>query len=111
MKTKSAFNKAILETKRKIQGNYPELSKFVDEMTITIPDKETPEINASPRSLGPSLLRSLLSAAMLSGVCNAGRFAKLFAVGCLQPIFYRRSLTGPYPAPVPIPIKPDCNGS
>lgn len=111
MKTKSALNKAILETKREIQDNYPELSKFVDEMTITIPDKETPEINASPRSPKPYLPRPLLSAALLSGVCNVGRFATLFAVGCLQPIFCSRSLIGPYPAPVPIPIKPDCNGS
>ena len=47
MKTKSELNKAILETASNIQENYPELSKFVDEMTITIPDKETPEINAS----------------------------------------------------------------
>ncbi len=47
MKTKSELNKAILETTGNIQENYPELSKFVDEMTITIPDKQTPEINAS----------------------------------------------------------------
>jgi hypothetical protein len=47
MKTKSELNKEILETASDIQVNYPELSKFVDEMTITIPDKETPEINAS----------------------------------------------------------------
>ena len=46
MKTKSELNKAILETAGNIQEHYPELSKFVDEMTITIPNKETPEINA-----------------------------------------------------------------
>jgi len=46
MKTKSELNKAILETASNIQEHYPELSKFVDEMTITIPNKETPEINA-----------------------------------------------------------------
>jgi NADH dehydrogenase len=47
MKTKSALNKKILETTSNIQKNYPELSKFVDEMTITIPAEESPEINAN----------------------------------------------------------------
>ncbi len=47
MKTKSELNKEILETTGNIQENYPELLKFADEMTITIPDKEAPEINAS----------------------------------------------------------------
>ncbi len=45
MKTEEEINKEILKTTSNIQDNYPELSKFVDEMTITIPDKETPEIN------------------------------------------------------------------
>ena len=45
MKTDDELNREILETKIKIQENYPELSKFADEMTITIHDKETPEIN------------------------------------------------------------------
>ena len=47
MKTKLELIKEILETTSNIQENYPELSKFSDEMTITIPDKKTPEINAS----------------------------------------------------------------
>jgi NADH dehydrogenase len=46
MKTKKELNKEILETTFNIQEQYPELSKFADEMTITIPDKETPDINA-----------------------------------------------------------------
>ena len=28
-----------------IRDKYPELSKYISEMTITIPDVETPEIN------------------------------------------------------------------
>jgi NADH dehydrogenase len=46
METEDELNKEILKSTGNIEENYPELSKFVDEMTITIPDKETPEINA-----------------------------------------------------------------
>lgn len=46
MKTEEELNKEILETIGKIQENHTELSKFEDEMTITIPNQETPEINA-----------------------------------------------------------------
>jgi len=45
METEDELNKQILKTTNNIQENYPELSKFEDEMTITIPDKETPEID------------------------------------------------------------------
>ena len=47
METEDELNKEILKSTGDIEENYPELSKFVDEMTITIPDKETPEINAN----------------------------------------------------------------
>ncbi len=47
MKTKNELNKEILETTAKIQEKYPELSKFEDEMTITIPSEVKPEITAS----------------------------------------------------------------
>ena len=49
MKTKEELNKKILENTTKIQENYPELSQFEDEMTITIPSEENPEI--SPKTL------------------------------------------------------------
>ncbi len=47
MQTKEELNKEILETTSTIQENYPELSKFLDEMTVTIPNKDKPEINES----------------------------------------------------------------
>lgn len=47
MKTKEELNKEILETTANIQENYPELSKFADEMTVTIPSVEDPQINAT----------------------------------------------------------------
>jgi|UPI0004B56519 NADH dehydrogenase len=47
METEEELNKEILQSTGNIQENHPELSQFVDEMTITIPDKETPVINSS----------------------------------------------------------------
>ena len=47
MKTEQKLIKEILETTSNIEENYPELLKFANEMTVTIPDKETPEINVS----------------------------------------------------------------
>ena len=44
MKTEDELNNEILETTINIQENYPELSKFADEMTITIPSEKNPEI-------------------------------------------------------------------
>ncbi len=47
MKSTNELNKDIIETAGKMQDNYPELSKYADEMTVTIPDQEIPEINPS----------------------------------------------------------------
>ncbi len=44
MKTNEELDKEILETTAMIQENYPEISKFEDEMTITIPTEVKPEI-------------------------------------------------------------------
>jgi len=46
MKSKEELNKDILETTAKIQENYPELTKFADEMRVTIPSEQDPQINA-----------------------------------------------------------------
>jgi len=62
------LNTEILKTTAKIQENYPELSKFADEMTITIPDKETPEINTkSLKEYNDSLQ------AMATGYANSSK--------------------------------------
>lgn len=45
MKTNDKLNNEILATASKIQENYPELSKFSDEMTVTIPSEQKPVIN------------------------------------------------------------------
>ena len=45
MKTEEQLNKEILDITLKINHQYPELSKYISEMPVTIPDKEDPEIN------------------------------------------------------------------
>ena len=45
MKTEAELNADILKMTLTIHAKYPELSKFITEMPVTIPDKETPEIN------------------------------------------------------------------
>ena len=45
MKTEAQLNKEILDITLKINNEYPELSKYITEMPVTIPDKEDPEIN------------------------------------------------------------------
>lgn len=44
MKTKNELNADILKTTADIQEKNPELLKFVDEMTVTIPSEVSPEI-------------------------------------------------------------------
>lgn len=45
MKTEKEIEDAILNITMKIKTEYPELSKYLDEMPITIPDSKNPEIN------------------------------------------------------------------
>jgi NADH dehydrogenase len=45
MKTEVELYKEIIETTEKIRENHPELTKFEDEMTITIPSEQSPEIS------------------------------------------------------------------
>lgn len=45
MKTEKELNEAILKITMAIRDNYPELSKYLNEMPVTIPISENPEIN------------------------------------------------------------------
>ena len=45
MKTEEQLNKEILETTTMIRNEYPELLKYLEELTITIPVDNSPEIN------------------------------------------------------------------
>ena len=46
MKTEAQLNDDILKITLMIREKYPELSKYVSEMSITIPDVKSHEINA-----------------------------------------------------------------
>jgi hypothetical protein len=45
MKTEKEINTAILKITMKIKEQFPELSKFILEMPVTIPIVESPKIN------------------------------------------------------------------
>ncbi len=44
MKTENELNDAILKVTMKIRDNYPELSKYITEMPVTIPDEKDPHV-------------------------------------------------------------------
>ena len=44
MKTEHELNDDIVMLTMKIQSEYPELIKYLDEMPVTIPDEKKPEI-------------------------------------------------------------------
>jgi hypothetical protein len=44
MKTIEELNQAILKKTMTIKDKFPELSKYIEEMPVTIPDVENPEI-------------------------------------------------------------------
>jgi hypothetical protein len=46
MKTEKKINKAILKITMKIKEQFPELSKYILEMPVTIPNVENPEMNS-----------------------------------------------------------------
>ena len=45
MKTEKELNAKIISLTLKIQEKHPELSKFLEEMPVTIPSESNPEIN------------------------------------------------------------------
>lgn len=44
MNLENDLNEAILKITMKIRTEYPELSKYLNEMVVTIPDVATPEM-------------------------------------------------------------------
>ncbi len=44
METESDLNAQILKITMIIKDKYPELSKYLEEMSVTIPDEKNPEI-------------------------------------------------------------------
>ena len=60
MKTELELNKIILKTIMNIGEKFPELSKYIEEMPITIPNEITPQINITVLEDYQESLNSLL---------------------------------------------------
>ena len=55
------INKSIIKITIEIEEKFPELSKFIDEMPVTIPDKNSPKINSEVLEDYQLSLKSLLT--------------------------------------------------
>lgn len=72
MKTENEINKDIIETTMVIDETFPELSKYIEEMPVTIPNTNEPEINETNLEDYQSSLDVLLN----KYAANHNRFAK-----------------------------------
>jgi len=72
MKTENEINKDIIETTMVIDETFPELSKYIEEMPVTIPNTNEPEINETNLKDYQSSLDALLN----KYAANHNRFAK-----------------------------------
>lgn len=70
MKTIEEWNDKILNITLKIKAQYPELSKYLEEMPITIPDKKYPIITSKILQDYYNSLTSLLDNYLLEEFCN-----------------------------------------
>ncbi|MCX6317272.1 MAG: hypothetical protein NTW29_08270 [Bacteroidetes bacterium] len=61
MKKEDEINKDILKTTMQIQDQFPELSKYITEMPVTIPDESRPEITPDNLKAYDESLKSLLT--------------------------------------------------
>lgn len=55
------LNQQILEVTLKIKKKYPELSKYIEEMPVTIPDIENPEVTRKNLKTYYDSLQSMLN--------------------------------------------------
>jgi len=72
MKTVNEINKDIIETTMVIDETFSELSKYIEEMPVTIPNTNEPEINETNLKDYQSSLDALLN----KYAANHNRFAK-----------------------------------
>ncbi len=70
MKTIEEWNEKILNITLKIKVQYPELSKYLEEMPITIPDKKYPIITSKILQDYYHSLTSLLDNYLIEQFCN-----------------------------------------
>lgn len=55
------LNSRILQITMKIKDKYPELSKYIEEMPVTIPDEKHPEITLQNLKIYNDSLNSILN--------------------------------------------------
>jgi hypothetical protein len=60
MKTVAEINSDILKISLKIQNDFPELSLFLSEMPITIPNEASPKVNIASLSEYYDSLKTIL---------------------------------------------------
>lgn len=70
MKSEKELNKDILNMTMRIQDEFPELSKYMAEMPVSIPNIENPEINTKNLQDYYNSLENLLKKYTLSHVQN-----------------------------------------
>ena len=60
-KTKAELNQNILEITMTIRDKYPELSRFIEEMSVTIPNEKIPKITLTDLNTYYNSLKESLS--------------------------------------------------
>lgn len=55
------LNAKILKITMRIKDHFPELSKYIEELSVTIPDEENPEINQDNLKIYYDSLNSMLN--------------------------------------------------
>ncbi len=61
METEKEINAKILKITMTIKNQYPELSKYIEEMPITVPDEKNPEITLTNLNMYYDSLNSILN--------------------------------------------------
>lgn len=61
METEKELNSKILKITMTIRDKYPQLSEYIEEMTMTIPDEKNPKINLKNLEAYYDSLKSMLN--------------------------------------------------
>lgn len=71
METESDLNAKILKITMTIKDQYPELSKYIEEMQVTIPDEKNPEITLKNLKTYYDALNAVLNKYIVEHPINA----------------------------------------
>lgn len=69
-KTEKDWNSKILDITLRIKDQYPELTKYIEEMSVTIPDEKNPEISVTSLKTYYDSLNSALNKYILEHPVN-----------------------------------------